>query len=67
MELIFVGFTAIARGFGAVVGGKMLHKAWGYYDRQQVGRSFYLSTVVNARTEVVRWQWVLKTAIHAIE
>jgi hypothetical protein len=68
-ELVFVGFTAVAVAgdSGADVGGKILHKAWGCYDRQQVGRSFYLSMVAKARAEVVRWQRVPKTVIHAIE
>ena len=59
-----MGFTAAAMGPGAVVGGKMLQKAWGCYDRQQAGRSFYLRMVAKVHAEVVCWQRVLKTVVH---
>ena len=57
-------FMAAAGGPGAVLGGKMLQKAWGCYNWQQAGRSFYLSMVVKVHAEVVCWQQVLKTVVH---
>ena len=59
-----MGFTAVAGGSGAVVGGKMLQTGWGCYDQQQADRSFYLSMVAKVRTEVVCLQWVLKTVMY---
>eukprot|EP00571_Detonula_confervacea_P003365 CAMPEP_0172325374 /NCGR_PEP_ID=MMETSP1058-20130122/53837_1 /TAXON_ID=83371 /ORGANISM="Detonula confervacea, Strain CCMP 353" /LENGTH=1269 /DNA_ID=CAMNT_0013041897 /DNA_START=65 /DNA_END=3874 /DNA_ORIENTATION=- len=65
--LVFVGITAAAGGSGAVVGSKVLDKAWGKYalrkSQKLTQKSFHLIIGSGTYEEAMKWKMAMEQVI----